>query len=62
MKVGDPGSMSTCTTQIEYAIVDPLSRRNRGYRMVIVDTPGFDDSSKSDSEVLKEIASWLQKQ
>lgn len=29
--------------------------------MVLIDTPGFDDTFRSETEVLKEIASWLEK-
>jgi len=56
MKVGDSGSMLTCTTEVEYAIID-LPHKN--YRLVIVDTPGFDDPDKKDSEVLNQISVWL---
>ncbi|THU92343.1 hypothetical protein K435DRAFT_862594 [Dendrothele bispora CBS 962.96] len=59
MKVGDPGSLKTCTTQIKYEIVNPSSRHNN--RLVIVDTPGFNDENKSDLDVLQEIASWVQR-
>jgi hypothetical protein len=31
-----------------------------GARFVIVDTPGFDDTNKSDTEILTLIAQWLQ--
>ncbi|GAP84701.1 putative zinc finger C2H2 [Rosellinia necatrix] len=30
-----------------------------GINVYLVDTPGFDDTSRSDKEVLKEIATWL---
>jgi predicted GTPase len=30
-----------------------------GSPVVLVDTPGFDDSSKSDEEILTMIANWL---
>jgi GTPase Era involved in 16S rRNA processing len=29
--------------------------------IVFVDTPGFDDSNKSDTQVLRMIAQWLEK-
>jgi predicted GTPase len=32
-----------------------------GRSIVFVDTPGFDDSTKSDTEVLRMIAQWLEK-
>ncbi|KAI2613260.1 P-loop containing nucleoside triphosphate hydrolase protein [Hypoxylon sp. NC1633] len=28
-------------------------------RVILVDTPGFDDSTRSDAEVLRELAAWL---
>ncbi|THU87672.1 hypothetical protein K435DRAFT_867060 [Dendrothele bispora CBS 962.96] len=58
MKVGNPSSLATCTTQIGHEIVDSNSQRRN--RLVIVDTPGFDDEDKSDFEVLQEIANWIQ--
>ena len=30
-------------------------------RIVFLDTPGFDDTSRTDMEILQEIATWLQK-
>lgn len=30
-------------------------------RLVFVDTPGFDDTNKSDMEILEMIAEWLKK-
>jgi len=29
--------------------------------VVLVDTPGFDDTYKSDMEILRKIAEWLKK-
>ena len=31
-----------------------------GHRVVLIDTPGFDDSSKSDTDILKIIAAFLE--
>jgi len=31
-----------------------------GDRLVLVDTPGFDDTNKSDLEILQMISNWLQ--
>lgn len=61
MEVGDPGSTLTCTTSISYAIVDRRLGCNKDYRLIIVDTPGFDDAHKRDAEVLDEISGWLHK-
>lgn len=33
--------------------------RSRDFNIYLVDTPGFDDTDRSDTEVLREIASWL---
>ena len=30
-------------------------------RIILVDTPGFDDTTRTEAEVLRELASWLQK-
>lgn len=32
---------------------------HQGVRIFLVDTPGFDDTNRSDSEVLKDVAFWL---
>lgn len=65
MAVG--GSLSQCTKTADCVILDPndlfqvLGCRT-AYRLVLVDTPGFDAESKSDSEgVLQEIAKWSKK-
>lgn len=39
--------------------VDTFSFLHHGRRVFLVDTPGFDDSSRSDTEVLRELAAWL---
>jgi len=57
MKVGDSGSTLNCTTHIEYAVHVPTM--TPGQRVVIVDTPGFDDTYQFDSEILQQIANWL---
>jgi len=38
-----------------------LGHEQHGSRIVLVDTPGFDDSGRSDEQVLKEIGKWLEK-
>lgn len=35
----------------------PITRHN--HRLVLVDTPGFDDTYRPDSVILREIADWL---
>ena len=50
--------MTSCTSKLQYEIVDnppPL----KGHRVIIVDTPGFDDTYVNDEEILRRIAVWL---
>lgn len=46
-------------TQVLQAVQcrDPV----RGRDFLFVDTPGFDDTYRSDVEILEEIARWLEK-
>ena len=57
MRVGH--DISSCTSTIEYAVVDNPSRLINGHRVIIVDTPGFDDTYEDDVEILRRIAVWL---
>ena len=53
---------SSCTSALQYAFVDNLSTREIGNRrVIIVDTPGFDDTYQDDVqvEILRRIAVWL---
>ncbi|OXV09206.1 hypothetical protein Egran_03027 [Elaphomyces granulatus] len=46
--------LQSCTTKVGvYYFI------HRGVRIFLIDTPGFDDTTRSDSEVLKDIAFWL---
>ena len=50
--------MLSCTSILQYEIVDnphPLE----GHRVIIVDTPGFDDTYMDDAEILRRIGVWL---
>jgi predicted GTPase len=38
----------------------PTCPELRGYRLVLLDTPGFDDTHEEDVEILKRIAKWLE--
>ena len=58
MEVGHDTSISSCTSTIQYTIVDNPPLR-RGHRVIIVDTPSFDDSYEDDVEILLRIAVWL---
>ena len=53
MRVGH--DISSCTSTLQYAIVDDY----KGHRVIIVDTPGFDDTYEDDVEILRRIAVWL---
>ena len=48
----------SCTSSLQYAIVDDPPPR-KGHRVIIVDTPGFDDTYVDDVEILRRIAVWL---
>ena len=38
-----------------------LDHERYGSRIVLVDTPGFDDKDRSDEQILQLIGSWLKK-
>jgi hypothetical protein len=59
MQVGN--SLASCTSKLDYVVIDPIPNHapfNSG-RIVVVDTPGFDDTFEDDSEILRRIAVWL---
>ena len=51
--------LESCTTEIR--AVRLSNHPEYGDRLVLVDTPGFDDTHKSDLEILQLISDWLQK-
>ena len=53
LKVGD--DLNSCTSKIQETEEFVLD----GRRVVLVDTPGFDDTYRSDIDVLKSIAAFL---
>lgn len=53
LKVGD--SFESCTSEIQLSEEIILE----GRRILLIHTPGFDDTSKSDTDVLKLIAVFL---
>ncbi|KAF7374701.1 GTP-binding protein A [Mycena sanguinolenta] len=48
-------SLQSCTTMVQIAAPFQLDRR----WITLIDTPGFDDTSRSDTEVLTQIAAFL---
>lgn len=55
VKVGH--DLDSCTSAIQQVIVQHPTKKDR--RIVLVDTPGFDDTYVNDVEILKSIAEWL---
>lgn len=53
LRVGE--DLESCTTEVQTSVVFELD----GKRTILVDTPGFDDTAKSDAEVLSVIADSL---
>ncbi|KAI6095453.1 P-loop containing nucleoside triphosphate hydrolase protein [Pisolithus sp. B1] len=46
--------LTSCTSEIKATECDV-----EGFSIVLVDTPGFDDTNKSDLDILKMISDWL---
>jgi nanoRNase/pAp phosphatase (c-di-AMP/oligoRNAs hydrolase) len=59
MQVGH--DLRSCTSNLQYVIIPeiPSYPLFKDRRIVIVDTPGFDDTYMEDSEILRRIAIWL---
>ena len=58
MEVGH--EITSCTSTLQYAIVDNLPTRKFGNRrLIIVDTPGFNNEYEDDAEILRRIADSL---
>ena len=47
--------LESCTAEVQLATKFTLD----GRPVVLIDTPGFDDTTKSDTEILKMIAFFL---
>ncbi|KAG2008133.1 TKL/TKL-ccin protein kinase [Coprinopsis cinerea AmutBmut pab1-1] len=59
-------NLESCTKSLEFVILDiPDRYRNLhsagAKRIILVDTPGFDDTMESDVAILKRISNWLAK-
>ncbi|TFY83409.1 hypothetical protein EWM64_g596 [Hericium alpestre] len=48
--------LQSCTSDVQMAQAFQLD----GRKVVLIDTPGFDDTSRTDTDILRLIASWLQ--
>ena len=50
--------LKSTTVDVKHYIVEhPLYSKER--RLLLVDTPGFDNTFKEDAEILRRIAIWL---
>jgi len=48
-------NLASCTAEVQLADEFALD----GRQVILVDTPGFDDTNKSDTDILKLIAAFL---
>ncbi len=56
--------LDSCTHKPSAVVIDPLLlgvENLQTRRLVLLDTPGFDDTFRDDVTILKEIADWLEK-
>ena len=51
--------LESCTSEVR--AVRLFNHPVHGDRLVLVDTPGFDNTIRSDLEILQIVSSWLQK-
>jgi len=61
MMVGN--DLDTCTKDLDFGYIEEIEGHPslKGHRIVLIDTPGFDDPYKDDSETLEKIVTWLKK-
>jgi hypothetical protein len=53
--VGD--ELGSCTQEVRaYSCLHP---NGSGRKVILVDTPGFDDTDRTDYDILRDIAQWL---
>jgi len=59
MKVGR--TLESCTTELDFGYIETIEGYPllKDYRIVLIDTPGFNDTPK-DSTILKKVATWLE--
>ena len=48
-------NLRSCTAEVQLANEFIIDRR----RVILIDTPGFDDTNVSDAEILEKIAAFL---
>ncbi|KAJ2934639.1 hypothetical protein H1R20_g2461, partial [Candolleomyces eurysporus] len=64
-KVGDEDSLAVCTKDVKPAVIEldagVIPQCKKQYRLIVVDTPGFDDPDQTDAAVLQQIIGWLEK-
>ncbi|KDR82135.1 hypothetical protein GALMADRAFT_135498 [Galerina marginata CBS 339.88] len=54
--------LTSCTSKLQEVALDfPSGSHLEGYRLVVVDTPGFDDTYEGDAAILRRVAEWLEK-
>lgn len=56
MDIGIGHTLKSCTVSIK-----EHPTQYQGQDLVLVDTPGFDDTNIPDSKILRKIANWLKK-
>ncbi|KAF7168904.1 hypothetical protein CNMCM5623_001810 [Aspergillus felis] len=54
--ISEPGALQSCTQEVRIHRCKHFSPHANVY---LVDTPGFDDTNRKDTDILKEIATWL---
>jgi predicted GTPase len=55
VEVVESASLESCTSEIEEVTV-----KINGKKVALIDTPGFDDTNKSDTEILTLITNYLE--
>ncbi|KAL4729784.1 hypothetical protein ACLX1H_004212 [Fusarium chlamydosporum] len=56
VRISEPGALESCTQDVRVHKCTAFSPVANVY---LVDTPGFDDTTRSDTDILKTIANWL---
>ncbi|OQD96236.1 hypothetical protein PENVUL_c093G04690 [Penicillium vulpinum] len=57
--ISEPGALESCTQEV---FVYKCKHFGPNANVYLVDTPGFDDTTRNDTDILKEIATWLTRQ